>query len=267
MSAPTTSKRLDMAGLDAAEFHQVRDQWRDIAMGAKLPKVAHRIASLLHGYVSREYGYAYPTDEKLAETLNCLVRTVRKGVLALNKAGLIERETTFKRSSTNEAGGRNRRIFLALPSDRPTPEVIGPAEVIGPNEVSDRPTVGRISLTTTPDTENRGNDVEVVQSVPTPAREGHAGIYHGDDEFLDAFDRQVVALTSGRPIGAGEISGIVQRAFDQATASDIDAFMPLDWASVQRNTKQADRSAALRWRVTEDWFHRRAGQLTLAAAA
>jgi hypothetical protein len=264
--------RLEFASADAAKFNAMRDQWRDIAMGANLPKVAHRIASLLHGYVSRELGYAFPTDEQLAEKLNCLVRTVRKGMLALARAGLIERETTFKRSSTNEAGGRNRRIFLALPSDRPTPEVIGPstvigpAEVIGPKRVSDRPTVGRISLTYTPDADFAGNDVEVAHSVRMPAREGNAGVYHGDVEFLDAFDQEIIKATSGRQIGAGEIAGIVGQAFDNATASDP-MFMPFHWQSVVHGSKQPNRSAALRWKATEDWFHRRAGELFLLRSA
>jgi hypothetical protein len=257
-------QRIDFLSVDAARFNQLRDQWRDTAAGRKLPKIAHKIASLLPAYVSREYGYAFPTDDQLAdiEKCNCSTRLIGKGMTALEKAELIERQTIVRRDEKGEAAGRIRRIYLTLPSERntSTPEVNGTQvngtpEVNGTNRVSERNTVFRIYPDrTTPDKRIRREEKQLGAYVP--AREGEPVGFRGDPDFLDAFDKTVMEMTDGRPIGAGEINDIVQEAFDRTTDSN-DLFMPFHWREV----------CGLRDSDTANWFRRRTGQLIHRRAA
>lgn len=255
-----TSNRIDFLSADAARFNALRDQWRDVASGSALPKVAHKLASLLPGYVSREYGYAFPTDEQLSETIKATPRTVGRGMNALHAAGLIERQTMVKRDEKGEAIGRLRRIFLTMPNQAgertisERTEVNGQPDVNGQNRVGERTHVVRIYPDrTTPDKENRR---ERKVSSYVPAREDVPSPYRNDSDFLDAFDRIVMDLTDGKPIGAGETERIVQQAFDQTTDSS-DLFMPFHWRDV----------CALRSSETANWFRQRTGQLIHRRAA
>lgn len=147
-------KRIGFTGVEPSKFNALRDKWIKEAAGKNLPKIAHKIAGLLPMHVSRKYGYAWPTDQQFADEIKCSIRTVGKGMLALEKSGLIERETTFRQGRTLEANGRLRRIWLTLPSERnvASDAVNGPLpSVTGPNQASERPTGGHIYLTHTPD--------------------------------------------------------------------------------------------------------------------
>lgn len=256
-----SGQRIEFPADDAARFNALRDQWRDVASGSNLPKVAHKIASLLPGYVNREFGYAFPTDDQLAETIKATPRTVGRGMNALDAADLIERQTMVKRDDKGEAIGRLRRIYLTLPnrvgertiSERT--EVNGHTEVNGPNRVGERTTVVRIYPdSNTPDKRTGSEERKVGAYVP--AREGTPPIYGKDIEFLDTFDRLILEMTDGKVIGAGEIAKILQQAFDQTTDSS-DLFMPVHWAEI----------CALRSSETADWFFRRTAQLIHRRAA
>lgn len=254
---PMIGARIDFVSADAARFNALRDQWRDAASGSDLPKVAHKIASLLPSYVSREYGYAFPTDEQLAEIIKATSRTVGRGMNALDAAGLIERQTMMKRDQKGEAIGRLRRIFLTLPNQAgERTEVNGqPDEVNGQKRASERTAVVRIYPDrTTPDNNNILGQRRV--SAYVPPRDDDPPVYRGDIEFLDAFDWIVVELTDGKTINAGEIDRIVQQAFDQTTDS-CNVFMPVHWSEI----------CALRSSDTADWFRRRTGQLIHKRAA
>lgn len=245
-----SKQRLDFASADPARFNQMQEQWRRAASGADLSKVGHRLASLLPDYINREYGYAFPTDEQLAEIIGNTPRTVGRGMKALEETGLIERLTIVRRDEKGEAIGKLRRIYLTLPkSDERTvrgerTEVNGQSEVNGQNRVGERTTYVRIpSDSNTLSREKNSKTVSV-------EREDCPVTYRGDVAFLDGFDRAVLALAGGRALAAGELSGLVQEAFDRTTDSS-DSFMPFHWRDVCK----------LRKRDTEHWFVRRAGQI------
>lgn len=256
--------RIALRGADPARFHQAVEQWRDIASGHALPKVAHRIVSILPKFLNRDLGYAFPTDETLAEILKATPRTIGRGMLALEQAGLIQRETMVKRDDKGEASGRVRRIFLALPlgcertifaREVNGHQVNGQPEVNGQNRASERTNVVRIT------SNKRTSDKKIHRhekiSVSAPAREGEPPVYRGDGDFLDAFDRAVVRMTDGKVIGAGEMERITQQAFDWTTDSS-DLFMPVHWAQIVAPRRSSE---------TADWFRRRVGQLVHRRAA
>jgi hypothetical protein len=257
--------RIDFLSADAAQFNALRDRWRDVASGTKLPKVAHKLASLLPAFVNREYGYAFPTDEQLAGTMRTSTRNVGKGMGALDAASLIDRVTFTKRDEKGEAMGRMRRIYLTFPagSERNTlPEVNGTdvngtPEVNGTNGVSERNNVFRITPDrTTPDKEKDRREDKLGAYARTHARETVPSVFGSDIAFLDTFDQMVLEITAGREIGAGEIERITQEAFDQTTYSD-DLFMPILWPDV----------CAIRNSDTADWFRQRTGILIHRRAA
>lgn len=245
---------------DPARFNALRDQWRDVAASYDLPKVAHRVASLLPGFVSREFGYAFPTDEQLAETIKVEPRTIGRGMKSLDNAGLIERQTMVKRDAKGEAIGRLRRIYLTLPKqagERTTSErteVNGHTDVNGQKQAGERTDVcPNILDSNTPDKKTR-NENKVSTYVPT--REGYPVGYEGDDDFLNAFDQNIMSMTDGKVIGAGEIERIIEEAFDRTTKSS-DLFMPFYWRDV----------CALREPDTQNWFRQRTGRLIHRRAA
>jgi DNA-binding transcriptional ArsR family regulator len=245
--------RLDFASADAAGYGQMQEQWRRAASGADLSKVGHRLASLLPDYINRQYGYAFPTDEQLAEIIGNTPRTVGRGMKALEEAGLIERLTIVRRDEKGEAIGKLRRIYLTLPKAGERivrgerTEVNGQSEVNGQNRVGERTTYVRIpSDSNTLSREKNSKTVSV-------EREDCPFTYRGDDAFLDEFDRAALDLAGGRALAAGELSGLVQEAFDRTTDSS-DLFMPFHWRDVCK----------LRSRATEEWFVRRAGQVLRA---
>ena len=154
---------------------------------------------------------------------------------------------------TAKAIGRLRRIYLALPEVKGQ-EVKGQPEVKGQKTGGEgTPVCPNIRDRITPDKEIRR---ERKVSSYVPAREDVPSPYRNDPDFLDTFDRIVMGMTDGRPIGAGEIDRIVQQAFDQTTDSS-DLFMPFHWRDVR----------ALRSPETEMWFRSRAGQLIHRRAA
>ncbi|KAB2793665.1 hypothetical protein F9K96_00375 [Brucella anthropi] len=245
---------------DAARFNALRDQWRDVAAGSKLAKIGHRVANVLPKYLSREFGYCFPTDDDVADTLHTTARSINRGMVALETADLIERHTIVRRDQKGEAAGRLRRIYLTLPNrvgertGSEQTEVNGQAEVNGPNRVGERTDVCPNKRDKyTPDNKNR-SEAEV--HVYVPVREGYPKGYSGDDDFLDAFDRTVMEMTDGRQIAAGEFETIIEQAFDRTTKSN-DGFMPFYWVDV----------CALNSNDTQNWFRRRTGQIIHRRAA
>lgn len=252
--------RIEFPTDDPKRFNALRDQWRDIAAGSKLPKIGHRLANVLPKYLSREYGYCFPTDIDLAETINTTARSVGRGMASLEEAKLIERQTIVRRDQKGEAAGRLRRIYLTIPirvgertgSERT--EVNGHSEVNGPIRVGERTDVCPNKRDKyTPDNKNR-SDEEV--HVYVPAREGYPKGYINDDEFLDVFDKTIMDMTDGRQIGAGEIEQIIEQAFNRTTDSD-DKFMPFHWVDV----------CGLNSSETQNWFRSRTGQIIHRRAA
>jgi hypothetical protein len=248
------STRIDFPTDDPARFNALRDQWRDIAAGSKLPKIGHRLANVLPKYLSREYGYCFPTDIDLAETINTTARSIGRGMVALEECGLIDRKTIVRRDQKGEAAGRVRRIYLTLPnrvgertgSERT--EVNGQSEVNGQNRVGERTDVcPNILDSNTPDKKIR---YEEEVHVYVPAREGLPPIYGNDLPFLEAFDRAIMELTDGKEIAAGELEHLLEQSFYSATKSDADN-PPIYWSDI----------CALRQPETQTWFRRRAGQL------
>lgn len=254
------AQRIDFMSADAAQFNQLRDQWRSAASSCALSKAGLRVATVLPTYVNREYGYAFPTDRDLANDITATEKTVKRGLLDLEGKGLIERKTHTKYNEQGTVIGKVRRIYLTKPEGTVLPFQQkghlqkGQAGQKGQKPATEgTPVCPYIPDRITPDKEIRR---EKKVSCYVPAREGCPVGYRNDDDFLDAFDRFLLEATDGRQIAAGEITRIVQRAFDAATDSS-DMFMPFHWRDV----------CALRSSETAEWFIRRAGQLIHRRAA
>lgn len=255
-----TGKLIDFLSVDAARFNQLRDEWRSAASSCALSKAGLRVAAVLPGYVSREYGYAFPTDRDLARDITADEKTAKRGLVALEAKHLIKRETKSKRNDRGIVIGKIRRIYLTMPEGTVLPfrpkgqSPKGQAEPKGQKRATEgTPVCPDIPDRTTPDNEDRR---ERRVSSYVPAREGWPKGYEGDVKFLDAFDETFMAITDGKPIGAGEIEMLVHQAFDETTLCD-DTFMPFTWSDVR----------ALRSGQTAEWFMRRAGQLIHRRAA
>jgi hypothetical protein len=206
--------------------------------------------------LNRQLGYCFPTDEELAERLEVSLRMIGRGMKALEDADLIERWTRVKRDKKREAIGRVRRIYLTLPNQankqKPSEraKASGRLELKGQNQAGERPTVVQITPDrTTPDKEIRR---EKKRNGAVPEREDVPSLYRNDIAFLDTFDKTVMDMTDGKPIGAGEMERIVQQAFDQTTNSSK-SFMPFHWNNLC-DRRFNDPTAA-------EWFRQRAGQL------
>ncbi len=250
--------RIDFPTDDPARFNALRDQWTDAVSRTKLPKIACKIAPLLLKKVNRNSGYAFPTDEEFATTFNCSLRLVGQGMAALQKAGLIERQTRVKRDEKGEAVGRIRHIYLSLPDsigERNTSKpkvngthVNGTLDVNGTNGSSERNSEFRIIPNHNHPDKKIRSEAEV--HVYVPAREGLPPIYGNDLPFLEAFDRAIIDLTDNKDIAAGELEHLLEQSFYSATKSDADN-PPIYWSDI----------CALRQPETQTWFRRRAGQL------
>lgn len=261
-----TAQRIDFVSVDAARFNALRDQWRSVASSCALSKAGLRVATVLPTFVSREFGYAFPTDEDLASAIGTSnPSTAKRGLVSLESAQLIERQTMVKRDPKGEAIGRLRRIHLTIPEVKVQevkvhPDVKGqivkgqPEVKVQKRQGEGSPVCTNIPDRITPDNSNSSGERKLGSYVP--AREGCPIGYTGDDDFLDAFDRFLIEATDGKPIGAGEIEKIVQVAFDRTTDSS-DMFMPFHWSNV----------LDLRTGDTAQWFMRRAGQLIHRRAA
>jgi hypothetical protein len=232
-------ERLPFNSADAGSYNAMRDRWRELALGWKLSKAGHRVAALLPTFVNREFGYAFPTDQQIAELLNTSTKTVKRGMTDLDQAGLIERETRPKRDDKREVIGQERRIYLTVPEV--TGHVRGEGTKGGGEGTHGVPIIRTISLSMK---EVRSN-ARGLADVPSP--------FTGDVAFVDAFDRMLIAQTGGK--AGGNIERVVQQAFDAATYSDP-AFMPFEWRSVCR--LRADHARA--------WFIQRAELLLRRAA-
>jgi DNA-binding MarR family transcriptional regulator len=261
IGAHLVKRRIDFLSADAAAFNVLRDQWRSAASSCSLSKAGLRVATVLPGYVNREYGYAFPTDRDLADDIAADETTVKRGLRALEGKGLIERETKAKRNDSGVVVGRVRRIYLTAPERTVMPfqpkghSPKGQAQPKGQK----RATEGSygcpyIPDRTTPDKEIGSGEGNLGAYVP--AREGCPVGYSGDDDFLDTFDRILIETAGFMPIGPAEIDLIVQRAFDKTTDSSA-LFMPFHWKDVR----------ALRSGNTAEWFRRRTGQLIDRRAA
>lgn len=249
-----TGTRIDFLSVDAARFNHLRDRWRSVASSCALSKAGLRVATVLPGFVSREFGYAFPTDEDLSSAIGASnPSTAKRGLVSLEGADLIERKTMVKRDGKGEAIGRIRRIHLTLPQVKVQEVKVQPEVKVQKRGGEGSPVCTNIRDRITPDNEIRH---ERKVSSYVPAREGWPKGYEEDTNFLDDFDRFLMAATDSKPIGAGEIEQIVQKAFDAATDSS-DLFMPFHWRDV----------LALRSGQTAQWFLRRAGQLIHRSAA
>lgn len=255
--------RIDFLSGDAARFNDLRDKWRSVASSCALSKAGLRVATVLPNYVSREFGYAFPTDEQLATDIQKDVKTAKRGIAALDEAHLIEREIKPKIGERGKVVGKWRRIYLCIPSN-----ATAPARPKGQNEAEPKGHLpkGQVSpkgqKTTTegtygcpyiPDTytpdKDSGSGIKTV-TLSLYARENVPSAYANDNEFLDTFDRIVIEMTEGKEIGAGEMSKICETAFNWTTDSS-DMFMPFHWSDV----------CMLRSKETEQWFYQRVGQL------
>lgn len=258
-----TAVRIDFLSGDAARFNDLRDKWRSVASSCALSKAGLRVATVLPNYVSREFGYAFPTDEQIATDIQKDVKTAKRGIAALDDANLIEREIKTRTGNGGKVVGRNRRIYLCIPSSATghvPPKGQNEAEPKGHLPKGHVPPKGQKSTTEgtygcpyipdthTPDKES-GSGIETV-TVSLYARENVPSAYANDNEFLDTFDRIVIEMTEGKEIGAGEMSKICETAFNRTTDSS-DIFMPFHWADV----------CMLRSKETEQWFYQRVGQL------
>ncbi|MGA1804430.1 hypothetical protein [Rhizobium sp. HT1-10] len=108
--------RIDFKSADNAGFHQLRDKWRSAAASSALSRAGLRIAGVLPTFLNREYGFAFPSDEELAGAIGTnSPSTAKRGLISLEDAHLIERQTMVKRDEKGEAIGRIRRIYFTLP--------------------------------------------------------------------------------------------------------------------------------------------------------
>lgn len=131
MAAPVSRERLRFAAGDTLALNTARKQWRREATATELPSSGRRVATVLADYLSFEHGYCWPSNEELASEIRASTRTVENGIAALDKAGLIERQTRVKRDEKGEAIGKERRIYLTRPEVNHTisPEVNHTVEV------------------------------------------------------------------------------------------------------------------------------------------
>lgn len=255
-------ERIDFKAIaTAAEFNTLRDEWRALASSSKANRAGLRVATVLPGFVNRDYGYAYPTDEDLFTKLECDKKTVQRGLTSLETLGLIERQDMPKRNDAGRIVGKLRRIYLTRPeaAAETAPKGQDTEGTIASPKGQKQPTEGTAGVVyildnNTPDKDSRLHGRKV--SAYACARENVPSAYRNDADFLDAFDRIVVDMTDGKEIGAGEMDHIVQKAFDQTTDSD-DMFMPFHWRDV----------CALRQPETANWFRVRTGQLIHKRAA
>lgn len=107
--------RIDFQSADAARFNQLRDQWRSAAASCALSRSALRVASVLPTFVNREFGYAFPSDEAIADAIGANPKTVKRGLGSLDEFHLIERVTKAYRNANGAVGGKRRQIYLTLP--------------------------------------------------------------------------------------------------------------------------------------------------------
>lgn len=249
--------RIDFLSGDAARFNDLRDKWRSVASSCALSKAGLRVATVLPTFISREYGYAFPTDEDLAMAIGTTnTSTAKRGLISLEDAHLIERQTMVKRDEKGEAIGRLRRIHFTLPDVKvqKRPEVkVQNVKVHSEVKVQKRVGEGSPVCTNIPDSitpdKISGSGIKTV-TVSICPRENAPSPYANDNQFLDTFDRIVIDMTEGKEIGAGEMSRICETAFNRTTDSS-DMFMPFHWADV----------CMLRSKETEQWFYQRVGQL------
>lgn len=213
------------------------------------------MAAVLPTFISREFGYAFPTDEDISAAIGTTnTSTAKRGLIALEDANLIERQTMVKRDAKGEAIGRLRRIHFTYPEVK-----VQKVKVQEKVKVQKRLGEGAPVCTNIPDSITPDNipcSGMETSTVSLPARGIAPSPYANDDEFLDAFDRAVIAMTKGREIAAGELARICEAAFDKTTDSRDD-FMPLHWRDI----------CMLRTRQPEQWFGLRVGQLVLGQRA
>ncbi|WP_107341499.1 hypothetical protein [Agrobacterium pusense] len=250
-----TRTRIDFTAGDAARFNSLRDQWQAAASACPLSKAGLRVAAVLPKYVSRDFGYAFPTDEQIAADIEKDLKTAKRGIAALDEAKLIEREIKPRFGDGGKVTGKLRRIYLCLPdrsSGQSRPKGHYPKGQVSPKGQK-RATEGTDGCPYIPDTHTP--DIKTSSGIETStvslyARENVPSAYANDNDFLDEFDRNVIAMTKEREIAAGEMSRICEIAFNQTTDSS-DMFMPFHWADV----------CTLRSKETEQWFYQRVGQL------
>ncbi|MBB3410681.1 hypothetical protein FHT87_004613 [Rhizobium sp. BK316] len=282
-----SSRRIDFSS-DAATFNEQRDEWRSMGVSLPgLPKAGLRVAAVLPGFLNRDLGYAFPTDEQLAEAIGGDVKTAKRGLSFLEDAGALERVTQPKRDDKGVVVGKLRRIYLTSPDIAKQPEPKGQDEAAGQSpkghlpkgqpepkgqkrSTEGTPVCPYIPDSNTPDKDSacpwedvggyaRGSETvpsAAARNVPSVPRHFVPSAYREDLEFLNTFDEIVVEMTDGKTIAAGAMDRIVQQAFDKTTDGN-DLFMPFHWRDV----------CALRSRETEDWFRQRVGQVIHRKAA
>ncbi|KQT04137.1 hypothetical protein [Rhizobium sp. Leaf386] len=110
-----TSARIDFK-TDAATFNKLRDEWRSVAAGCALSKAGFRVAGVLPTFVNREHGFAFPSDEAIAEAIGADKKTAKRGLISLGEFHLIDRDTGIRKNEKGIIVGKQRRIFLTLPA-------------------------------------------------------------------------------------------------------------------------------------------------------
>jgi hypothetical protein len=250
--------RVSLPKDNPAAFAKGIETWRKGVAASSLIKSGLRCASVIPNYINRTHGYCFPSDQELANKLDTSTKTVKRGIKALDQSGFIERQTMRKADGNGVAIGRLRRIYLTLPEVKgQVSRVKGHFGEVKGQKGHSEGTYG-VPITSDKVTFDKGTSnneiprrkVGASQS-GVYARKSVPPIYGTDTHFLDRFDQEVLRLTSGIEIGAGELESYTRTAFDRTTDSTGD-FMPLHWndhaLSIHPNVK--------------DWFRHRAGELT-----
>jgi len=174
----------------------MREAWvKQVQSTPALPVYAYKVAAIVATYVNVETGYAWVTDAEIGATLGLqkpdvkeesLRKEAARGIKALVVAGLLSLDTVFKRGTNRGVGGRNRRIFLAVPEMKGHHEGTGENE--GTNGANEGTSVCPNNLDSSSSYERKivekGNTPEAPHDVPSP--------FAGDFEFIDAFDRTLI---------------------------------------------------------------------------
>ena len=202
-------------------------------------------------FLSREYGYAFPTDLKLAETIGSDARTAKRGLAALENAGLIERAISIKRGAGGNVEGKIRKIYLCIPSEGNSiqskkGEYVSqkrqkqPKGHVSPKGQK-RVTEGTYVCPYKPDSITPDTKVGHRTSTDngsTCAREDFPNPFltpaswGTDRDFLAAFDNALNEISFNKDMRATDTEVTAQRAFDAATDSR-DEFMPVHWRDLR----------------------------------
>jgi hypothetical protein len=103
--------------------------WQKAIRVSDLPASARGIGWALSTWMDSETGACWPKHESIAEAAGTSVPTVRRGVLELERAGLLERSGTGGRGRPNHYHARipdHLRARFERQGDQPAPETRSP---------------------------------------------------------------------------------------------------------------------------------------------